>query len=177
MSNRSFRGIPKILKINEVDGNSLCLSVLFSNSEHRILDFNKILRDEWQVESSEPEYILFEPKEFKKVKLVNNTLSWDNVIKQMTDENGNLIETPFDVGADVLYKLSIIDEKRNHSIGKLIRKWRIEAKLTQEEVAVKSGTSRTYITKLENGMQDIELDTLYKIVEAGLNKRLRLNVE
>jgi len=177
MSNRSFRGLPKILKINEVDSKNLCLSVLFNNSEHRILDFKKILQDEWQVEPSEPEYILLEPKEFKKVKLENNTLSWGNVIMHMTGEDGNVVDTAFEVGADVLYKLSIPDDKRSHSIGELFRKWRTEAKLTQDEVAVKSGTSRTYITKLENGMQDIELDTLYKIVEGGLNKRLKLTVE
>jgi DNA-binding XRE family transcriptional regulator len=177
MSNRSFRGLPKILKINEVDSKNLRLSVLFSNSEHRILDFKKILKDEWQVEPSEPEYMLLDPKEFKKVKLSNNTLAWDNVIMYMTGEDGNLMGTAFDVGADVLYKLSVPDQERSHSIGELFRRWRLEAKLTQDEVAVKSGTSRTYITKLENGTQDIELDTLFKIVEGGLDKRLKLIVE
>lgn len=177
MSNRIFRGIPKILKINEVDSKNLCLSVLFSNSEHRILDFKKILRDEWQVEPSDAEFVLLEPKEFKKVRLENNTLSWNNVIMQITGGDGKLVDTAFEVGADVLYKLSIPDELRSHAIGELFRKWRTEAKLTQEEVALKSGTSRTYITKLENGMQDIELNTLYKIVEAGLGKRLKLIAE
>jgi transcriptional regulator with XRE-family HTH domain len=66
---------------------------------------------------------------------------------------------------------------RHHSIGEMFRKWRLEAKLTQDEVAIKSGTSRTYITKLENGTQDIELDTLYRIVEGGLNKKLVLSVK
>ena len=177
MSNRSFRGLPKILKINEVDDKKLRLSVLFSNSEHRILDFKNILKNEWQVEPSDPEYLLLDPKEFKKVKLCNNTLSWDNVVLYMTGEDGSLKSTAFDIGADVLYKLSFPDEERSHSIGELFRQWRTEAKLTQDEVAMKSGTSRTYITRFENGMQDIELDTLFKIVEGGLDKRLKLTVE
>lgn len=177
MSKRSFRGLPKILKINEVDSEKLCLSVLFSNSENRILDFNKILQEVWQVEPSEAEYILHDPSEFVKVKLENNTLSWDNVIMHITDDDGNVVDSAFEVGADVLYNLSTPDEKRSHSIGELFRKWRIESKLTQEEVALKSGTSRTYITKLENGMQDIELDTLHKIVEGGLDKRLKITIE
>lgn len=177
MSNRSFRGLPKILKINEIDDKNLQLSVLFSNSEHRILDFKKIFVNEWQIEPADPEYILLESKEFNKVKLNNNTLEWDNVVVYITDSNGNPTKTVFDVGADVLYKLSIPDEKRSHSIGAQFRKWRLEAKLTQDEVAAKSGTSRTYITRFENGTQDIELDTLFKIVEGGLNKRLKLSIE
>lgn len=177
MSKRSFRGLPKILKINEVDYKNLRLSVLFSNGDNRILDFNRILNEDWQVEPSDPEYILLNPKEFKKVKLANNTLAWDNVVLYMTGEDGKLEPTAFDVGADVLYSLSVLDQERTHSIGELFRKWRMEAKLTQDEVAVKSGTSRTYITKLENGTQDIELDTLYRIVEGGLNKELVLSVK
>jgi DNA-binding XRE family transcriptional regulator len=177
MSKRSFRGLPKILKINEVDYKKLRLSVLFSNGDNRILDFNRILNEDWQVEPSDPEYILLDPKEFKKVKLSNNTLAWDNVVLYMTGEDGKLEPTPFDVGADVLYSLSVLDQERTHSIGELFRKWRMEAKLTQDEVALKSGTSRTYITKLENGTQDIELDTLYRIVEGGLNKELVLSVK
>lgn len=177
MSKRSFRGLPKILKINDVDYKNLRLSVLFSNGDNRILDFNRILNQDWQVEPSDPEYILLDPKEFKKVKLSNNTLAWDNVVLYMTGEDGSLEPTAFDVGADVLYSLSVLDQERTHSIGELFRKWRMEAKLTQDEVAVKSGTSRTYITKLENGTQDIELDTLYRIVEGGLNKELVLSVK
>lgn len=177
MSKRTFRGLPKILKINEVDFKNLRLSVLFSNGENRILDFNSILNDNWHVVPSDPEYLLLDPKAFKKVKLNNNTLMWENVVLKMTGEDGQLKATAFDVGADVLYALSVLDEKRNHSIGELFRKWRMDAKLTQDEVALKSGTSRTYITKLENGSQDIELDTLYRIVEGGLNKKLVISVK
>lgn len=177
MNKRSFRGLPKILKINEVDFKNLRLSVLFSNGENRILDFNSIFNKNWQVEPSDPEYKLLDPKEFKKVKLVNNILTWENIELFLTGEDGELKATAFDVGADVLYALSFQDEMRHHSIGEMFRKWRLEAKLTQDEVAIKSGTSRTYITKLENGTQDIELDTLFRIVEGGLNKKLVLSVK
>jgi len=51
------------------------------------------------------------------------------------------------------------------------------AKLSQAEVAELSGTSRTYITKLENDGSDVELMTLKKIVEAGLNKRLKILIQ
>ena len=40
-----------------------------------------------------------------------------------------------------------------------------------------SGTSRTYITRLENDKQDIEIMTLKKIVEAGLNRHLSISID
>ena len=43
-------------------------------------------------------------------------------------------------------------------------------------MAERSGTSRTYITRLENDKQDVEMMTLKKIVEAGLNKRLSIAI-
>jgi DNA-binding XRE family transcriptional regulator len=177
MSMKKFRKLPRILKINEIDGKGRLVSVLFSNGENRILDFTRILKEEWQVTNDDPEHILIDPKEFAKVQLENNTLTWHNVPVYITGEDGNKVKVPFDVGADVLYELSTDDHERNHDIGELFRQWRVEAKMTQDEVAVKSGTSRTYITKLENGRQDIELKTLFKIVEGGLGKELVLTVK
>ena len=43
-------------------------------------------------------------------------------------------------------------------------------------MAERSGTSRTYITRLENDKQDVEMMTLKKIVEAGSNKRLSIAI-
>jgi transcriptional regulator with XRE-family HTH domain len=51
------------------------------------------------------------------------------------------------------------------------------AQLTQDEVAQRAGTSRTYISKLENDTQAIELKTLSKIVEASLGKKLVLSLQ
>ena len=44
----------------------------------------------------------------------------------------------------------------------------------REELAEKSGTTRNYISRIENDRSDIELDTLRKIIEIGLGKKLRL---
>ncbi|GEM_PF-6874751 len=76
---KTFRRLPRILKINELDSKNLRVSVLFNNGENRILDFKNILSNEWKVEPTDPEYILLEATEFKKVQLENNTLTWNNV--------------------------------------------------------------------------------------------------
>ena len=176
MKTKTFRGLPRILKVNEVNPTELNLSVLFSNGENRRLDFKHILDNEWKITSKDPEFLLYNPKVFGHVELSNGTLTWNSIVFFLTDEHGEKQAVPFDVGADILFELSTLDEERTHSIGRLFKQWRIEANLTQEEVARRSGTSRTYITKIENGSQDIELDTLYRIVEGGLNKTLVLSV-
>jgi DNA-binding XRE family transcriptional regulator len=107
----------------------------------------------------------------------NDTLTWHNLTTYLSDKNGNKIKVPFDVGPDVLYELSILDLERSFSLGKLLKKWRVQENLTQEELAQKSGTTRTYITKIENDKQDIELKTFMRMVEAGLGKRLKISIE
>lgn len=52
---------------------------------------------------------------------------------------------------------------------------RKRAGLTQEELAEKIGTKKTYISRLENGKADIQLSTLFRIFE-GLGKRVSLTI-
>ena len=177
METKTHKRLPKILKINRIEKNKLRISVLFSSGEDRILDFERIFKKEWKTTKADAEYELSEPSEFAKVKLVNHTLSWSNVDLFITGLNGKKQKVPFEVGADVLYELSEVDEKLNISIGSLFKAARIAAKLSQEKVAELAGTSRTYITKLENDKQDVEIMTLKKIVEAGLNRHLSIAIK
>jgi HTH-type transcriptional regulator/antitoxin HipB len=61
-------------------------------------------------------------------------------------------------------------------ISELLKEARKEAKLTQEQLADKIGTKKSYISRLENGQCDIQLSTLYRIFEFGLGKKVRLSV-
>ncbi len=177
MENKTQKRLPKILKINRIENSKLLISVLFSDGEDRILDFNEILKKNWKVTKANPEHILLNPAEFAKVKVVNHTLSWNNVDLYMTGAKGKKVKVPFEVGADTLYSLSKADEKLRLSIGSLFKTARKAAKLSQEKVAELSGTSRTYITKLESDEHDVEIMTLKKIVEAGLNKHLTISIK
>ncbi len=177
MENKSYKRIPKILKINRIYKKQLRISVLFSNGENRILDFSKIFKKEWKVTKTDPEYRLMNPDEFAKVKIANHTLSWSNADAYITGFDCKKKKLPYEVGADTLFELSEVDEKLNLPIGILLRKARLAAKHTQGRVAELSGTSRTYITRLEKGASDIEIMTLRKIVEAGLNKQLTISIE
>lgn len=59
-------------------------------------------------------------------------------------------------------------------ISEMLKEARKEAKLTQEQLAEKTGTKKSYISKLENGRGNIQLSTLIRIFEIGLNKRIGL---
>ena len=63
--------------------------------------------------------------------------------------------------------------ERSLVIGLMIKQARKEAGLTQEELASRSGTSKHYISRIENNKSDIEMLTLKKIVEAGLGRKLK----
>ena len=56
-----------------------------------------------------------------------------------------------------------------------LKEARKEANLTQEELAVKIGAKKSYISRIENGKTDIQLTTLFRIVEKGLGKKLNLS--
>lgn len=43
-------------------------------------------------------------------------------------------------------------------------------------MAIRSGTTKHYISRIENNHSDIELGTLQKIVEIGLGKQLEVQV-
>lgn len=62
-------------------------------------------------------------------------------------------------------------------IGALIHDTRIEMGMTQEELAEKVGTSKSYISKIENNLKEARISTLQKIVELGFGGRLELNIK
>jgi ribosome-binding protein aMBF1 (putative translation factor) len=61
-------------------------------------------------------------------------------------------------------------------VGEIIKEERKKAHLTQEDLAKKTGTKKSYISRLENGKIDIQVSTLFKIFEEGLGKKLGLTI-
>ncbi|MCC5930765.1 MAG: helix-turn-helix transcriptional regulator [Cyclobacteriaceae bacterium] len=167
--------IPRIVKIEKVSGHKI--QCMFNNGESRLLDFENIYK-QWNVTENDFEYPLLDEKEFKKVKLRNYTLSWPNIEIKVKGENGEILNLPYEIGADVLFELSEdIKEPSKYRYGRLIRSARLKAGLTQEQLAMRSGTTRFYISRIENDKTDLEMSTFRKIVEAGLGKKLKLTIE
>ena len=61
-------------------------------------------------------------------------------------------------------------------ISEMLKEARKEAKMTQEQLAEKIGTKKSYISRLENGQCDIHLSTLYRIFEFGLGRQINLQI-
>ena len=59
-------------------------------------------------------------------------------------------------------------------ISEMLKAARKEANLTQEQLAERAGTKKSYISKLENGKGNVQLSTLIRIFEQGLNRRIGL---
>ena len=90
----------------------------------------------------------------------------------------------FDELLDIKYgkvgseKRDSFEEKAQYFvISEMLKEARKEANMTQEQLAEKVGTKKSYISRLENGKCDIQLSTLYKIFEFGLGKRINLMFE
>ncbi len=62
-------------------------------------------------------------------------------------------------------------------IGVLLQEARLERGLTQEELAIKVGTTKSYISKIENNIKEARISTLQKIVEVGLEGHLNLSIK
>ena len=172
---KGLRRIPRILKINKVRGYKV--SCLFNNGESRIIDFEDFFQKQELGKDHLARILLNDIREFRKIEVIENTIGWKNVGITLKDIEGNEQFYYFDLDPIVLYEFSKPDESRNLKIGQLIRSERKKAGLTQDELAKRSGTSKHYISRLENNKSDIELLTLKKIIEAGLGRDLKIEID
>jgi DNA-binding XRE family transcriptional regulator len=62
-------------------------------------------------------------------------------------------------------------------IGVLLHEARLEKGLTQEELAKKVGTTKSYISKIENNIKEVRISTLQRIIEIGLGGELQLSIK
>lgn len=66
------------------------------------------------------------------------------------------------------------EEFEAFKIGVLIQEARKRQNMTQEELASRIGTTKNYISRIENDASDIRLTTLMRIIREGLGGKLKL---
>ena len=69
------------------------------------------------------------------------------------------------------------EEYESFKLGAMLQELRKEQGLTQEQLAAKCGTTKTYISRIENNASDIRLSTLMGITREGLGRHLKLSVD
>jgi DNA-binding XRE family transcriptional regulator len=92
----------------------------------------------------------------------NKIMDWDDHLDKKYGKIGTPARTEFESRA------------RAFVIGELLKEERTKANLTQEALAERTGTKKSYISRIENGRADIQLSTLYKLIEQGLNRKIEL---
>lgn len=173
---KGLRSIPRILKINYINGRSI--SLMFNNGECRIVDIEEFLGRSTTLQAgSLAHQVLSSDKVFSSVQVVGNTIGWPGIGINSKDAEGKPVFYPFDLDPLLLFNASVTDKRSSLQIGSTIRKIRKESGLTQQQLADRTGTTKAYISKLENSKSDIEILTLRKVIEAGLNKKLKIEIK
>jgi HTH-type transcriptional regulator / antitoxin HipB len=102
----------------------------------------------------------------------------------MKKENGNSNLSSWDDHLDKKYGKEGTPSRAKYEenfeafkIGVLIQEARKKQNLTQEQLAERSGTTKNYISRIENNASDIRLSTLMRIIREGLGGHLSLNMD
>lgn len=99
------------------------------------------------------------------MKSTNNFTTLDEILDKKYGERGSkereIWEQEFEV-----FQIGVIIEEARHKLG-----------MTQEELAEKCGTNKSYISRIENNASDIRLSILMKIVREGFGGRLKLSMD
>ncbi|TLV00414.1 helix-turn-helix domain-containing protein [Dyadobacter luticola] len=101
----------------------------------------------------------------------------------MSNESQNKKLTSFSAHLDEQYgKRGTVEREQYEEefeafkLGAMIQELRKKQGMTQEQLADKCGTTKTYISRIENNASDIRLSTLMRIVREGLGGNLIISV-
>lgn len=142
-----------------------------------MLDFVPLF-DRWKKEGDISLLPLCDWDVFQKVTLSETrTLSWPNLPILFTYKRETR-SAPLELDALELYSQSqLVKEVATLNIGSMLREARMEAGLSQADVALKSGTKRNYISRIENNKSGIQFETLQKIVELGIGGEIIFRIK
>ncbi len=100
-----------------------------------------------------------------KTKKENNLTTLDEILDKKYGERG----------ADKREKWE--QDFETFQLGVLLGEARQKLGMTQEELAEKCGTNKSYISRIENNASDIRLSTLMKIIRTGFGGHLKLTLQ
>ena len=169
-----MKNLPRITKILKIE--PFKILTLWNNSEVRLIDFEPFFV-QWKAENQVNLLQLTDFEAFKGVLVSDtHTLFWENILITVSLKNRK-ITASLDLDPDVLFEKSTLVKKiEKLPIGNILRNAREIAGLSQLQVAMNSGTSRNYISRIENGKSDIQLETLHKIVKLGIGKEMLVEI-
>jgi HTH-type transcriptional regulator / antitoxin HipB len=97
-----------------------------------------------------------------KAKKQNKIVNWDTHLDRKYGKRGTASREKY------------AEEFESFKLGVLIQEARKKQHLTQEDLAMRIGSTNNYISRIENDASDIRLTTLMRIVREGLGGHLTL---
>lgn len=95
---------------------------------------------------------------------MKNVKTFEQLLVEKYGKKGSVEREKFDANS-LAYRL-----------GAMLKEARVEANLTQQELAEKTGTKKSYISRIERGLSDIQISTYFKLIELGLGKQLNISI-
>jgi len=99
------------------------------------------------------------------MKIKNNITTFEEFLNQEYGKIGTPKRDKYEQGFEAF------------KLGVMLQEMRKQQNMTQDQLAKKCGTTKTYISRIENDASDIRLSTLMRIVQEGLGGHLKLVVE
>jgi HTH-type transcriptional regulator/antitoxin HipB len=100
-----------------------------------------------------------------KKKTNNNLTSFADHLDQLYGKRGTAKREKFEEGFEAF------------KLGVMLQELRKEEGLTQAQLAERCGTTKTYISRIENDASDIRLSTLMRIIRKGFGRHLRFSFD
>ncbi len=95
---------------------------------------------------------------------MNKLTSFEDYLDKQRGNKGTEFRSKFDADS-LAFRLGI-----------MLQQARKEAKMTQEQLAERTGTKKGCKSRIEIGKIDIQLRTFYKLIEIGLGKSLNMRI-
>ncbi len=165
----------KVLKIRQVQFPTI--SFIAGNGEYRNIDIRQYFRSIRLGKGDFGFDVLKDKKIFETVSVEGYAITWKAISKSMVLPNGKKMQAYFQLDPLQTIQNSTLElDASNAPIGEKLKQERIKQDLSQEELGEKIGSSKHYISKVENSKTDLEFKTLQKLFEVGLGKKVHLAV-
>ena len=73
-------------------------------------------------------------------------------------------------------RLTFDSKAKAFVIAEMLKEERHNAQMTQAELAEKAGMKKSFISRVENGHADIQLSTLFRLIELGFGKQIHFTI-
>ncbi len=94
-----------------------------------------------------------------------DSTTFEEHLNKRYGEVGSLKSTEFEIKAKAF------------AIGEVIHDERHSANMTQQQLAEKTGTKKSFISHIENGQSYIRLSTLHRLFEVGLGRKISFTIQ